>query len=338
MNAILGVVERCLRLDSYATRIYQMLALNAPEERLRSYWQKLADRNELHVLYWNQLSTWAANGLFAGLFESVDSVSAELGEIESKIKELAARCEGANEREKAFTLAFKLEFYLLHPAFETFYQYYRGVTQGDADTAPYERHISHLFEALVEYNLTTLELELVGETLHRLWQANRNLAILNNTDELTRVFNRRGLFNAVNHLAHLAQRNVNAVGVLMVDIDLFKLVNEVYGYRRGDELLAFIASAIRKNIRASDVVGRYGGEEFLVFLTKVDALALKEVGEKMRRAIVKGDGLLPVVTVSIGGASGHVHQNVDQGVQLLIQIAERRLARAKKEGRNCVII
>jgi len=338
-DVMIKTVEQCLRLDSHATRIYQLLAFNARDARLQRFWRKIAEQNEQHVLFWNQLRTWADNGLFYNLFESPDKVLDELQKLELKIKELAGRCEGAHAMEKAFALAFKLEFYLLHPAFETLFQYYHTLREGAGDMTPYDRHINTLFEALYENDLVTLELELLGETIHRLWQENRKMAVLSYTDELTGILNRRGLFNAMNHLGHLAQRNGNTVGVLMIDIDHFKRVNDAHGHQKGDEVLKRVSAIIKQNIRASDALGRYGGEEFLVFLTVVEADALSVVGEKIRHSVADRSGGLPQrITISIGGACAKVDKNVDQSIQMLIQMADKNLFQAKRSGRNCVHI
>ena len=172
-DVMVPVVEQCLRLDSHATRIYQLLSFNAQNPKLRRFWQHIAEQNEQHLLYWNQLRTWANNGLFCNLFETPDRVLDELQHLEVKVKELAGRCEGAYAMEKAFALAFKLEFYLLHPAFETLFQYFHTLAEDASAIVQYDRHINTLFEALYENDLVTLELELLGETIHRLWQENR---------------------------------------------------------------------------------------------------------------------------------------------------------------------
>ncbi len=335
-DVMIKVVERCLSLDNYASRIYRLLAGSAQSNKLKNFWVRMAGQNEEHVFYWNQLRTWANSGLLASLFERPDQILAELQGLEIKIKDLTERCEVIYGTDKAFAVAFKLEFYLLHTAFETLYQYYYNMNEASAAITPYDRHINTLFEALYEYDLATLELELLGETIHKLWKENRKMAVLSNTDELTGILNRRGLYNAMNHLGHLAQRNGNTVGVLMIDIDHFKKVNDTHGHQMGDEVLKYVAATIRQNIRASDALGRFGGEEFLVFLSTVDADSLAKVGEKIRESVAKAEGQLPKVTISIGGSCDVVDQNVDQGIQMLIQKADNKLLQAKKSGRDRV--
>lgn len=335
-TAMTRIVEQCLRLDNHATRLYTSLARYADSRDLKGFWQSLADQNEQHLLYWDRLVNWAQKGMLNNLFDNPEEILGELTGLQEKVHELADRCAMVRRKEKAFTMAFKLEFYLLHPAFETLTQYV-ATFNGDAVSGfSYERFVNRLFEALQKNNLGTLELELVGEVIHRLWKENRRMAFLSNYDELTGIFNRRGLFNAITHLAHLAQRNENAVGVLMIDIDHFKGINDNFGHQFGDDMLRRVAACIRESVRASDVLGRYGGEEFLVFLSSVEPVSLGEVGEKVRRAIENMPNERASVTVSIGIAHGHVGREVEADVKVLIYQADEKLLVAKAAGRNRV--
>ncbi|BBO85919.1 GGDEF domain-containing protein [Desulfosarcina ovata subsp. sediminis] len=328
------IVDLCFAMDNHATRLYRSLAGQTADQELKRFWQDIAEKNEQHGRYWELLLDWTAKGMLDHLFDDSRKTGEELARLESKVRDLAGSCLYVGSKKKAFTMAFKLEFYLLHPAFETLSQY---VATFNADAAPdlrYERFVNPLFDALQQNELSTLELELVGEVIHRLWKENRRMAFLSNYDELTGVFNRRGLFNAINHLAHLAQRNQNTVGVLMIDIDHFKSINDNYGHQYGDETLRRVAGCIRESIRASDVLGRYGGEEFLVFLSSVESVALGEVGEKVRRAIESMPENPAHVTVSIGIAHNQVGREVQADIKALIHLADERLLIAKASGRN----
>ncbi len=338
MNAdtMTRIVKQCLQIDSHASRLYLSLATHADRRELTDFWQDIATKNEAHVHYWGHLLSWAEKGVLNNLYDDPATTLDELIRLQDKVHALADSCLQVSRKNQAFTLAFKLEFYLLHPAFETLSQY-MATFNAETDTEfTYERFVGRLFDALKQNELSTMELELVGEVIHRLWKENRRMAFLSNYDELTGIFNRRGLFNAINHLAHLAQRNDNTVGVLMIDIDHFKTINDTYGHPFGDEMLRRVAGSIRAGIRASDVLGRYGGEEFLVFLSSVEPVALGEVGEKIRRAIenMPDDGAR--VTASIGIACGRVGREVDADIKQLIHLADERLLAAKDAGRNRV--
>ncbi len=335
---ITRIIDYCIALDARATGIYNLLAEKGGDPKLRDLWLQIAESNEQHLVYWNQLRTWAETGYLDQIFDDPDKVVKDLETLKERIDALTKQAQQINDLEKAFALAFKLEFYLLHPVFEQLFQYQQNLSETIAEQIGYDRHVNLLFEGLYEHDLVTMELELLGETLHRLWQENRKMAILSNTDELTGVLNRRGLFNAMRHLAHLAQRNGNIAGVLMIDIDHFKQINDTYGHQYGDRVLKYVAATIKANIRASDVIGRYGGEEFLVFLSMVALDALKDVAEKIRLSVANGNGVEQPVTISIGCAAGRVGKQVDQSLQLLIQLADKNLYQAKTEGRNRVMI
>jgi len=105
--------------------------------------------------------------------------------------------------------------------------------------------------------LNSLELELLGETVATLWYDNKKLATMTTHDTLMDILNRKGLFDAMNLLSHLAMRNEYYIGIMMIDINNFKKINDTYGHQKGDELLVVIADSIKANVRRSDIVGRY---------------------------------------------------------------------------------
>ncbi len=332
------IVEHSISLDNAASLIYNRLAQCAESEELKAFWGKIAKDNEHLLLYWNRLLSFAGKGMLDNVFPDSRMVLKELEALVHKVKDLADQCENICEMEKAFTFAFKLEFYLLHPAFDVLSRYMSALFEDSSREIRYERFVNRLFDALNHWGLASMELELVGETIHRLWKENRRMAFLSHFDELTGILNRRGLFNAMNHLSHLAQRNANTVGVLMIDIDFFKRINDRFGHLEGDKVLQQVAETIRNGVRVSDAVGRYGGEEFLVFLSKVDAGSMWEVGDKIRKLITNMKTGTSPITVSIGAAWGTIGRNVDADLKELIKKADEKLYRAKEEGRNKIVV
>ncbi len=133
-------------------------------------------------------------------------------------------------------------------------------------------------------------------------------------------------------------------GVLVLDLDHFKRVNDTYGHIAGDQVLAAVANALRNEVRDRDLVGRFGGEEFVVLLGAPGSGAtdLTAVAERMRRRVAglqveipTPDGPLTVagLTVSIGGA---VHSRSGEDLRTLLHIADTALYSAKRAGRNMV--
>ncbi len=156
------------------------------------------------------------------------------------------------------------------------------------------------------------------------------------TDALTGLPNRRYFDEYVGLMAR-RRRTGDAVGVLMVDIDRFKTLNDTYGHATGDDVLRAVASAIVSAVREDDVPARFGGEEFVVLLRNPDPAVAVEVGERIRAA-VRGLDLrrfgVPSVSVSVGVA---VDDEPDGSIDELIETADRALYRAKRAGRDRVV-
>lgn len=166
-------------------------------------------------------------------------------------------------------------------------------------------------------------------------EANRRLAAL---DELTGVANRRFIIAALDRDVGRALRTRQSMAVMMVDIDNFKGINDTHGHLVGDQMLRNVVDVIQHRIRAQDIVGRYGGEEFLVVLADTTAQGAQQLAEQLRAAVQEttfgrpGDSV--GVTVSIGVFGGRLEPG-DSWDQI-IHAADMALYRAKQNGRNRV--
>ncbi len=156
-------------------------------------------------------------------------------------------------------------------------------------------------------------------------------------DPLTRALNRRFLSSILSREIGFANANHTPLSVLLLDVDHFKRINDTHGHPIGDEVLRQVAEAVTENVRPSDFVFRYGGEEFLVVLVETGLRQAAIIAERMRQALaakaVTASGLAPFhVTVSIGVAEhgGHPDENY------LVKQADDALYRAKQAGRNRV--
>ncbi|GAB3128867.1 GGDEF domain-containing protein [Novispirillum itersonii] len=163
------------------------------------------------------------------------------------------------------------------------------------------------------------------------------------SDPLTGLANRRRFMDRFDALSRRRRPGDAAVALLVIDIDHFKDVNDRYGHLVGDECLRQIARVIERSIRTTDLVARFGGEEFLVLCTDVDADGAMVVAEKIRRAVESTTVTLPDptasvrVTVSVGVAAVPVDapaQTLD--FDLLMEAADIAVYDAKKCGRNCI--
>ena len=166
---------------------------------------------------------------------------------------------------------------------------------------------------------------------------NVRLGLVARTDSLTACLNRGAFTSKVSTL--LAQRAANASGaLLMIDADNFKAINDLFGHDAGDEALTIIARSIRTILRAGDLVGRMGGEEFGVYLPDVDERNATIIAERIRRsvnlAVFAPDGKQRPLSVSIGGVAFAGPSSFSE----LFRIADQRLYGAKQTGRNRVTV
>jgi diguanylate cyclase (GGDEF)-like protein len=174
-------------------------------------------------------------------------------------------------------------------------------------------------------------------------ETSAELERLAKVDPLTGVLNRRAFFERLETEFRRAQRYGRPVTVLMLDIDRFKALNDRYGHATGDAVLAVCAGHLASNLRQSDEIGRYGGEEFVIFLPETSLADGAFVAEKLRQAVEE------LRIDSPDGASGAVHVTTSVGVacgpaldtpdsQSLVNHADAALYVAKRTGRNRISV
>jgi two-component system, cell cycle response regulator len=159
-------------------------------------------------------------------------------------------------------------------------------------------------------------------------------------DTLTGTWNRKGIVDFLTQELARANRTRESVGLMMIDLDHFKAVNDTFGHAVGDAVLKEVAARLVKSVRTYDLVGRYGGEEFLVILSNA---SLSEVHKRAQRLCavveetpVQFQSLEVKVTISIGATEAPPSQDVLQN--RLLHAADLALYQAKKSGRNRVEI
>ena len=166
----------------------------------------------------------------------------------------------------------------------------------------------------------------------------RNLAIAESralTDVLTGLANKRSIEDTLKRMSAQAGRTLSPLAAVMLDLDHFKQINDLFGHDRGDDVLAAVGSTITQTLRDSDVAGRYGGEEFLLLLPDTNREGALESAERLRAAIgaLRVPGENRNVTASLGVAV--LPDDAGDGAQLQRR-ADRALYAAKKSGRNRV--
>ena len=181
----------------------------------------------------------------------------------------------------------------------------------------------------------------VAIALHNahLYERTRHQAI---TDPLTGLYNRRYFMELAHREHRQALREGASLAILMLDLDHFKRVNDTYGHLVGDQALRAVALLCQDHLRQTDIIGRYGGEEFIVLLpaTRIHAEDIAHrIAERLRRAIASTPIRTPQgevrLTVSIGAAT---LSEAGEALDVLIQRADQALYLAKQQGRNRVVV
>ncbi len=165
----------------------------------------------------------------------------------------------------------------------------------------------------------------------------RRLEEMSTVDFLSNLYNRHYFYSIITHIQAQAKRDGHTFGIIMIDVDHFKYVNDTYGHDAGDVALKHVSAIIQKSARESDVACRWGGEEFLILVPKCTLTSLVEYAERLRQLIEKSPvvidkGILEFsLTASLGVATGR-----DDSVEATIALADKRLYMVKESGRNAV--
>ena len=203
--------------------------------------------------------------------------------------------------------------------FEAFHAAYKKIFNDKSD-----RRIKNL-EILNQVESTRKQVELYRE--------------LAGTDSLTSLINRRHFLEIAEVAAQRVNSDKGQLAIIMLDIDYFKNVNDQYGHKAGDEVLAAVAACIKKSLRGGDVAARYGGEEFVVLASGASSDQYFKIAERIRRAVAQQTIQIGQAVVGVTISLGLVWTNPDRvfPLDVLINCADQALYAAKRQGRNRVV-
>jgi diguanylate cyclase (GGDEF)-like protein len=173
----------------------------------------------------------------------------------------------------------------------------------------------------------------------RLNEAQTHLKHMSITDDLTGLRNRRYIIERLEEEFQRSKRSGNLLSLIMLDIDHFKQINDAHGHLFGDVVLRVVSSRIKSILRKHDIVGRVGGEEFLVICPDSSLEDTAIVAERIRQAICEqsiGDGIKEIVVALSSGVTAI--QSQDFNSDKIFGRADAALYRAKEEGRNRVVV
>ena len=336
-HIIENIIDLCLQINQETSFIYTEFGDKCDDPEIKAFWNKMSDETNLRLEYWKELKELNVKATLPVMFKDPLTVIKELKENLLNINEITRTDLSNIENKQKYTLAFRLEFFVLHRAFSTFCNFTKNlISDKKTPDDDYEEHLNSFIETMKIHGRLTPELELVGMTMRRLWEEIRVLSVENTQDSMTGILNKHGFFQIITPMAYLAHRNAANVGFIMLDIDDFKKINDAHGHQAGDRVLESVAAIIKSSVRKHDVVGRFGGDELIVFLPSVDRGLTKIVAERICLNIANRSAESIPVTASIGYAEDTIREDVEEMIQQNIKQADNFLYKAKKAGKNCV--
>lgn len=187
---------------------------------------------------------------------------------------------------------------------------------------------------LLEMSLLSVSL---GFNFKEVYKARLSAEFTSRIDPLTNLYNRRAFTQLVYPIWELGIRKKQRMSVVLIDLDWFKQVNDEHGHDAGDDVLELVAKTIKSRVRSSDLVFRWGGEEFLLFLPDTNKNDAKVLAENLRLSVEQATSeSIATVTTSIGVAAFNPEQVGVDKIEKLIKAADNALYLAKQKGRNCV--
>ncbi len=332
-----SILETCIAMDELTSTAYESMARHAANPELIPVFERLAVEERDHLGWWTGLIEAWDRGLVPDIVNDTEGLERHLKQIHAEIAVLVPDDMAAVTDDMMLDIAARMEFLMTDPVFGELLEL---TEPGGARThrAAYARHLERIVNAIeMYYGRPDLGRFLAG-VIRRAWRDNLALTTYATRDPLTALHNRRGLMTYLEQWVSWADRYRRPLGLLLVDVDDFKKINDNFGQAVGDLALKAVASALEQAIRGSDFVARYGGDEFAIVAPESDdiemaALAQRLVDSVAGLALLDWDGTAVPLGISVGGAVLSPANGPGDDMDGFLALANRSLYEAKQDGK-----
>jgi len=338
-DILVEIITNCISIEKRTRDFYTMLSRCKQSQKLKEFWISVSKSKEFHLSYFHKLLVFAKQGMIPQIFSKPFELKDDLIRIRKEMDVFFKRSFNESDLRTFFICAYYSEHCLLHETFITLYRTELPKAKETPATG-YSAHIIRLKKIVSNSTEYDPVLMLLGDALVRIWRQSELVVKGSLNDALTGILSRQGFFHKVGPWIEMMVREKKVCAVFVVDIDHLKKINENHDYKTGDRVIRFVARQLSELSRKYDIIGRFSGEEFVIFMPSVDKKNLKNIAERFRKSIEKKSISKEIVkegvTVSIGGVYGKIKSRkmMDGFMGFIDSAATLLLRKVKKNGGN----
>lgn len=332
------ILDQCVEMDRFAEATYRAMAAATKDPELEAVFSRMAVEEANHLAWWSDLATAWDNGLVPDVVADSQGLEQHMANLFTELHALTPADFSDVSDDTKLELAVHMEFFMIDPIFGELLDL---TEPGGArkHREAYARHLERIIGAVETFYSRGELASFLARVLRRAWRDNLALAAFATRDPLTTLYNRRGLMAHLDQWMSWAMRYGRPFGILLADVDDFKHINDTYGHSVGDMALRSIAQALSDTVRGSDMVARYGGDEFAIIAPEASLEDLAQLAERLvdavsKKSIPDWDGSPVYLHISIGGAVAAAAATDGSGLDAILATADRSLYHAKAAGKG----
>lgn len=336
------IIELCFWVDKTAHNVYIQFSKSSQNAKLRQEWLDRASEEREHILFWKKALDLSLQKRLPLVLKNPEKTLSKMKKNQSSLEGILFRFKDYSKPEEQLSLAFVLESYMLSPAFLKLFHDYSFINP--KIEREYQNHILTFINMINNFRnkLSFLIVDLFCENLFELYIVTMEYLENSIRDILTGLYNRRGFVNKTTSMLSGAGKEKLQIGIIMIDLDDFKSINDNHGHQTGDIALQAVATILKSSLNKPGIIGRYGGDEFIICIDVKDLNCLKDLCKQIKNNIQEKSQVFAGVpfTLSMGGATGFFETSEHNELLLaeIISEADKKLFDAKRKGKNIWIV